>query len=410
MALNITMLGGYRMKILGILSCAVVAMLAPYSVRAADAPFKNCPFTGVMPDFAAKKPPEWRHWDPHNFDINEGDGGKDITVYGAICDQYYTENPGKDVVSTLEVMENYKEQLRQEGAEIMRDKPDHVVGHLSKDGKEFWILVRANNDGSYFVTVSTVEPFKRSLLPPGGNDYRLIGHMPGFIAGTPIKKHFDEVEFGLPAAQYVRIRGAVYGVDYKGPAKDPEQEITTVEIVENYRQALKDLNAEFLYDTPGGITARVDDHGQTVWLKINDHSVVTVEEKPFQLTIQPPPADVMKDKLDKEGHIALYVNFDFAKATLKPDAAPVIAQVVELLKRNPDLKVSIDGHTDNLGSHDYNMKLSQDRAASVMAAITAAGIDGSRLKSAGYGPDKPIATNDTDEGRARNRRVELVKS
>jgi outer membrane protein OmpA-like peptidoglycan-associated protein len=398
------------MKILGILSCTVVAMLAACAARAADAPFKNCPFTGVMPDFAAKRPPAWRHWDPQVFTINDGDGAKDIKVYGVLCDQDYTEKPSTDVTTTLEVMENYKDQLQQEGAEIVRDKPAYVVGHLTKDGKEYWICVRANNDGMYFVTVSTVEPFKRSLLPPSGNDYRLIGHMPGFIAGTPTKKRFDDVEFTLPAAQYVHVRGAVYEVDYKAPAKAPEQEITDGEIVENYRQALKDLNAEFLYDIPTGITARVDDHGQTVWFKIDHQSVETVEEKPFHLTIQPPTADVMKDKLDKEGHIALYVNFDFAKATLKPDAAPVIAQVVDLLKRNPDLKVSIDGDTDNIGSHDYNMKLSQDRAASVLAAIIAAGIDGSRLKSAGYGPDKPIATNDTDEGRARNRRVELVKA
>ncbi len=95
---------------------------------------------------------------------------------------------------------------------------------------------------------------------------------------------------------------------------------------------------------------------------------------------------------------------------MKPDAQPIIAQIVELLKRNPDLKVSIDGHTDGIGGHHFNVKLSQARAASVVAAITAAGIDAARLKSAGYGPDKPIAPNDTDEGRAKNRRIELVKA
>ncbi len=108
--------------------------------------------------------------------------------------------------------------------------------------------------------------------------------------------------------------------------------------------------------------------------------------------------------------IALYVNFDFNKATLKPDAQPVIAQLVELLKRNPGLKVSIEGHTDNIGLHDYNVKLSQDRAAAVVAAIKAAGIDGSLLSSAGFGPDKPVASNDQEDGRAKNRRVELVKA
>jgi outer membrane protein OmpA-like peptidoglycan-associated protein len=80
------------------------------------------------------------------------------------------------------------------------------------------------------------------------------------------------------------------------------------------------------------------------------------------------------------------------------------------MKSNPDLKVEIEGHTDGIGGHDYNMKLSKDRAASVVAAVVAGGIDASRLNSAGFGPDKPIASNDTDEGRAKNRRVELVKT
>jgi outer membrane protein OmpA-like peptidoglycan-associated protein len=71
--------------------------------------------------------------------------------------------------------------------------------------------------------------------------------------------------------------------------------------------------------------------------------------------------------------------------------------------------VSIEGHTDSIGGHDYNMKLSQDRAASIVTAVKKGGIDESRLTSAGYGPNNPVATNDTDEGRAKNRRVELVK-
>ena len=72
--------------------------------------------------------------------------------------------------------------------------------------------------------------------------------------------------------------------------------------------------------------------------------------------------------------------------------------------------MAIDGNTDSIGGHDYNVKLSQDRAALVVAAIAAAGIDAARLTSAGFGPDKPIASNDTEDGRAKNRRVELVKA
>jgi outer membrane protein OmpA-like peptidoglycan-associated protein len=83
---------------------------------------------------------------------------------------------------------------------------------------------------------------------------------------------------------------------------------------------------------------------------------------------------------------------------------------VALLKANPDLKLSIEGNTDSIGTHDYNVKLSQARAATVVETLKAQGIDGAHLASAGFGPDKPIAPNDTEIGRAKNRRVELVKS
>lgn len=83
--------------------------------------------------------------------------------------------------------------------------------------------------------------------------------------------------------------------------------------------------------------------------------------------------------------------------------------MLALLKGNPDLKLSIVGNTDNVGAHDYNLKLSQARAATVVAELVKDGIAADRLESSGDGPDKPIASNDTGEGRAKNRRVELVK-
>jgi outer membrane protein OmpA-like peptidoglycan-associated protein len=125
--------------------------------------------------------------------------------------------------------------------------------------------------------------------------------------------------------------------------------------------------------------------------------------------LEPPMAESLKTELDKNGHVALYINFDFNKATLRPDAKPIIAQVLKLLQDNPDLKLSIEGHTDNVGSHDYNVKLSQMRAAAVVNTLVTAHIAPGRLSSGGSGPDQPIADNDTDKGRAKNRRVELVK-
>jgi outer membrane protein OmpA-like peptidoglycan-associated protein len=120
-------------------------------------------------------------------------------------------------------------------------------------------------------------------------------------------------------------------------------------------------------------------------------------------------ASSMLDALNREGHIALYINFDTGKSTIKPESKPIINQIVEMLKANPDLKISVEGHTDNVGNPKSNQTLSDERAKAVVSAIVAQGIDAKRLNATGYGQDKPIADNKTEEGRAKNRRVELVK-
>jgi outer membrane protein OmpA-like peptidoglycan-associated protein len=125
--------------------------------------------------------------------------------------------------------------------------------------------------------------------------------------------------------------------------------------------------------------------------------------------IEPPTAESMKLDLDKYGRVRLYVNFDFNKATLRPDAKPIVGEVVKLLRQNPNLALEINGHTDNVGTHDYNVELSRRRAAAVVDALVAAHVSRDRLTAGGFGPDQPIAENDTEKGRALNRRVELVK-
>jgi len=116
------------------------------------------------------------------------------------------------------------------------------------------------------------------------------------------------------------------------------------------------------------------------------------------------------DELNEVGHVALYINFETGKSDIKPESEKIIDQITEMLKKNPTLKVSIEGHTDKVGSASSNMTLSVNRANSVVAAIVAKGVDKSRLTAKGWGLTKPIADNETEEGRALNRRVEIVKN
>jgi OOP family OmpA-OmpF porin len=107
--------------------------------------------------------------------------------------------------------------------------------------------------------------------------------------------------------------------------------------------------------------------------------------------------------------IGLNVEFDTAKAFIKEEYHNDIKKVADFMKEHPDTKIVIKGHTDSIGKKSYNMRLSRARAKSLRQyLINKFGIDGSRIATIGYGPNKPIASNDTEEGRQKNRRVEAV--
>ncbi len=116
------------------------------------------------------------------------------------------------------------------------------------------------------------------------------------------------------------------------------------------------------------------------------------------------------DRLQSEGKIVTYaITFDVGKATIKPESFGEIARITKLMTDDPSLKFEVQGHCDNTGSAAVNDKLSQERAEAIMGALVQNGIDASRLSAVGKGSHEPIADNGTDEGRAKNRRVEFVK-
>lgn len=101
------------------------------------------------------------------------------------------------------------------------------------------------------------------------------------------------------------------------------------------------------------------------------------------------------------------VNFDFDKSTIRPDSRPVLDEAAEILKENPDVRISVEGHTDSVGSEEYNEKLSVRRAEAVFRYLVNHGVPPERMEVIGYGERRPVADNDTEGGRAQNRRVEL---
>lgn len=218
-------------------------------------------------------------------------------------------------------------------------------------------------------------------------------------------RHGDDVET-------IKASGRTCEQRYDLNAGAPD--MSAEEIKQNYKVLFLRLGGD-VYDIDDyNLTTRLPSAGgnflwATAYINGGSVDVSVVDEKPFVASIPMPQPQGLKAALDQQGHVPLYLNFDFSKATLKSDAQPVLAQVVAMLKADPALKLFVEGHTDNIGSEKTNQTLSQQRAAAVVATLTQAGIAANRLKATGYGATKPIDTNETTEGRAKNRRVELVK-
>ena len=134
-----------------------------------------------------------------------------------------------------------------------------------------------------------------------------------------------------------------------------------------------------------------------------------VEARPMQTAMVKVDADAMAREIAASGRVALYgIYFDTGKAEVKPESKPALNEIGKLLKQDASLKLLVVGHTDNAGSFDHNLDLSRRRAQSVAQALAQHGVDAARLKPWGVGYAAPVASNRAENGRAKNRRVELV--
>jgi outer membrane protein OmpA-like peptidoglycan-associated protein len=246
---------------------------------------------------------------------------------------------------------------------------------------------------------------------------------------------FDKYEF-FDGTKLISVEGRLATIDAIGEGASAVQIMRTyeslvrdlggVKVFEGAAKDLENLGLKFSNERHRNSTWDEDQFGvyvvrlpdREVWVEAyistyptqqGHYYLTVVERKSLEVKASMLPAEEMKKELDAKGHVALYINFDFNRADIKPESQPIIDEVTKLLNTNPDLKLAVEGHTDNVGTPNYNRQLSEARARSVVSALTTRGIGGQRLKSAGYGQDKPIADNGSEEGRAKNRRVELVK-
>jgi outer membrane protein OmpA-like peptidoglycan-associated protein len=299
--------------------------------------------------------------------------------------------------------------LRAKGWEVSDSQPILVARH-TQAGHETWLL------SSWAGSVAMVEksaPQRIELVPPGQTPEELVKDQ-----DAPYLTPF----FGLKRSRWSRVEDGACDVrnpvlkevQYAGPPRveilySGPRETSGVEIQEAYVDALTRAGWDVVSTGRGNNTnAHYAKQGRDLWLHFapgNGYlSLCIADVGAASATAK------LKQALDEIGHVALYgIYFDVDKATLRPEAEAALAQIRALLVKYADLKLEIQGHTDNSGTHEHNQTLSEERAESVRAWLVAHTIDGARLTTAGYSETKPVAPNTTPEGKQKNRRVELAK-
>lgn len=279
-------------------------------------------------------------------------------------------------------------------------------------------------------------------------EFPYLSHLTNYNLTNSDDREFDEFSF-FNGKEMVTVEGRFFSKRYW--LKDGATQASPLQITRNYANAVKAAGGEVLYEGPQNVpgikdkggeriaTLKLTKDGKEIWIeviplesgKFYDLHAIAKEEmkqevskaeekpeppkpeaKPEPVKVEP-KEDISKRDLAKEiqtqGYATIYINFDVDKATIKPESQPVLDHVAQMLKENPDLNLTIAGHTDSSGTWAHNKTLSENRAKAVLEGLVSRGIAAGRLASVGYGQDKPIADNSTEEGKAKNRRVELIK-
>ncbi|MDP4282481.1 MAG: OmpA family protein [Bacteroidota bacterium] len=250
----------------------------------------------------------------------------------------------------------------------------------------------------------------------GSKDPALFSRMPGYHIYRYDDLQFDRYEFKTGPDKNQVVEGHHLFIVY-----DPNDNIqipSPLQIGRNYINAAKSVGGQMVYEyhDPGeDVVVKVVKNGAETWAYINangngSYSIHLIEKEAMKQDVVA-DASALGKSIRETGKALLYgIYFDVNKSDIKPESKSSLDEIAKLLTNDPSLKLFVVGHTDNTGMFDANMKLSQDRAAAVVnALVNTYRISISRLKAWGDGPTAPVASNDTEEGKMLNRRVELVK-
>ena len=253
----------------------------------------------------------------------------------------------------------------------------------------------------------------------GSKDYPGMNRMPGYFIYDYTEMPFDGYTYTVKdgnSTKEVKVEGHKY--DFRYNLKDGATMPSGLQVLRNYENAAKAAGAQVLWEGDDTATMRMKKGDREIWMEVSHSNIpsgmaiyLRIMEKEGMKQDVVMDAAAMEQGLIDSGKVAIYgIYFDTGKSELKPESATALDEIAKLLKSQPELKVYIVGHTDMVGDVSANVKLSQARAQAVATALeTKNGVGSGRLVPFGAGPYAPVATNRTEDGRAKNRRVELVE-
>lgn len=257
---------------------------------------------------------------------------------------------------------------------------------------------------------------------PGSKDYPGLTRMPGYYIDEYNESQFDSYTFKIKEGDKEKqqaVEGRLCKYTYR--LQQNAVPASALQIVRNFQNAARSAGGQVLRESGEGndreTTLRLVKGASEVWIALRAISgtdkiywLALVEKQAMQQDVTM-DANAMASDIGTTGRVAVYgIHFDTGKSELKPDSAPALDEIAKLLKAKPELRLYVVGHTDMVADLATNVALSQARAQAVVKALVGQqGIAATRLIAYGDGPYAPVASNKTEDGRARNRRVELVE-
>lgn len=251
----------------------------------------------------------------------------------------------------------------------------------------------------------------------GCQDHPMFTRMSNFYIERCHEEKFAQAKFRDEKGKEIKVEGRLYKIDYAIKAGFTAP--SALQVLRNYANAIREIGGRTVYQDEYEIWLKLDKGGKTFWVYVDawhgggkgETYGLTIVEKEAMVQEVVADAKSLFNDIQLTGHASVYgIYFDFDRADLKPESEPAIKEIARLLQENKGLKLYVVGHTDMVGDLEYNLNLSRARAEAVIKELTTRyGISADRLKPYGLGPLAPVASNRTDDGRARNRRVELVE-